>query len=75
MAPAEGGDIMGNKKFNISSSLYKLSRNIGRIASKTNDIETLTTGDPEKIIKRQVRKKTYKGTNKIARNINNKLFR
>lgn len=57
----------------IKKALYKVSRTSGKLASKITDIETLASGDPEKIIKRVARKKVYKESNKIARKINNKL--
>lgn len=61
---------MAKKK---SSYLYKASRKIGKAASVLNDIETLATGDPEKIAKRAVRKNVYKSANKGARKVSNKI--
>lgn len=57
----------------ISSKLYKLSRMFGKAGSTINDVETLMSGDPEKIVKRAVRKKVNKESHKIAQKINNKL--
>jgi hypothetical protein len=57
-----------------SGILYGLARNIGKAASTVNNIETFLTFDPKKIVNRVARTQVYKGTNKVARNIN-KLFK
>lgn len=57
----------------LSSKLYKASRSISKAASVLNDIETLASGDPKKVIRRAKRKKTGKILNKINRKIINKL--
>jgi hypothetical protein len=56
-----------------SSVLYNLARKVGKTASKMNDIETLLTLNPSKIVKRIARKTTYKATNSVARKINKNL--
>lgn len=57
----------------ISNILYAITRKIGKAASTAADLETLATLNPEKIIKRIIRKKInkagYKATSKISRKI------
>lgn len=57
----------------LSKMFYDTSRSINKIASTVNDIETLFTGNPKKIIKRAKRKTVGKTLNKINRSIIKKL--
>jgi hypothetical protein len=57
----------------ISSLLYSLARGIGKTASTLNDVETVLSGDPKKIVKRVARKATWKASNKITRKFTNKI--
>lgn len=57
----------------VSGKLYNISRTINKIASTINDIETLATCNPKKIIKRSKRKTVGKALNKITVKILNKL--
>lgn len=57
----------------LTSELYKLSRSINKTASTLNDIETLASGNPKKIMKRAKRKTVRKTLNKISRKIINKI--
>lgn len=57
----------------ISTKFYNVSRVINRVASVMNDVETIATGNPKKIIKRAKKKAVGKTLNKISRNILNKL--
>lgn len=57
----------------LTNMLYNTSRNINKIASTVNDIETLLTGNPKKIVKRAKRKTVGKTLNKINRSIIKKL--
>nr|DAV25121.1 MAG TPA: hypothetical protein [Caudoviricetes sp.] len=57
----------------ISKVFYDTSRTINKIASTVNDIETILTGNPKKIIKRTKRKTIGKTLNKINRSIIKKI--
>jgi hypothetical protein len=57
----------------ISKVFYDTSRTINKIASTINDIETVLTGNPKKIIKRAKRKTVGNTLNKINRSILKKL--
>lgn len=57
----------------ISSNLYNVSRAINKIASTVNDVETIVTGNPKKIMKRAKKKTVGKALNKITRSILRKL--
>lgn len=57
----------------ISSNLYNISRTINKLASTMNDIETVATGNPKKIMKRAKKKTIGKTLNKITRSILRKL--
>jgi hypothetical protein len=59
----------------LSGMLYNISRLAGKTASTITDVETVLSGNPEKIIKRAGRKTIYKHTNKTARKINRNLFK
>lgn len=57
----------------MKNTFYKLARFFGKLASTTNDVETLMTLDPKKISKRFIRKKISKTGNKTIQKINKKL--
>lgn len=57
----------------ISSNLYNISRTINKLASTMNDIETVATGNPKKIMKRAKKKTVGKALNKVTRAILRKL--
>lgn len=57
----------------LSKVFYDTSRTINKIASTVNDVETLLTGNPKKIVKRAKRKIIGKTLNKINRSIIKKL--
>lgn len=62
----------------LSSSLYKATRAIGKVASAVNDLEhlgkSLKTGDASHIVNRMTRKSvnsvSHSGAEKIAKTIN-----
>lgn len=58
-----------------SSVMYGITRKLGKIASTMNDVETVLTFNPKKIVKRFGRKKVSKVFNSKARKVNNKLFK
>lgn len=60
-----------NKK--LINTLYKGSRVLGKTATAMNDLNTILSGDPEKIAKRAARKAVNKTGNKITRTINKKV--
>lgn len=62
-----------NRMSKLTSDLYKLSRKLGKTASIINDIETLASGNPKKILKRSKKKTVGKALNKLNRKIINKL--
>ena len=57
----------------VTKKLYDASRTLNKIASNLNDIETLLSGDSDKILKRLKRKaigaKLHKLGNKIIRKL------
>ena len=57
----------------LTKTLYNTSRAINKVASTVNDIETLASGNPKKIIKRAKRKTVGKMLNKVNKKILNKL--
>lgn len=57
----------------LTNNLYTCSRKLGKLASAINDLETLASGDPKKIIKRAKKKKAGKVLNKVNRKIINKI--
>lgn len=57
----------------LTSMLYKMSRTLGKTASTIKDIETIATGDPEKIAKRFIKKEINKKGNEIIRSITRKV--
>jgi hypothetical protein len=57
----------------LSSFLYQASRTLGKIASTITDIKVISTGNPEKIAKRFIRKKINRTSNKITRKIIRKI--
>lgn len=57
----------------ISRLLYNLTRKLGKASSIANDLETISTGDCNKIVKRFARKSIFKKSNKIAKIINSKI--
>lgn len=58
----------------ISNDLYKISRTVNKIASVVNDLETMSTCKPQKIIKRAKRKTVGRMLNKINKKIINNLL-
>lgn len=52
-----------------SSLFYKGARKLGKIGSTLNDVETLLTLNPEKIVKRSMRKRVWKERNKNTKKI------
>lgn len=65
---------MSDKRIKVSPKLYKTSRKIGKIASVTNDIETLLSGDIKKICKRIKNKAVNKMFYKMKNNMNKFIF-
>jgi hypothetical protein len=57
----------------LVGKLYNASRTLGDAASKLYDVETLLSGNPEKIIKRNIRKTVSKHFAKVSRRINRKI--
>lgn len=57
----------------LSNFFYKIARQSGKTATTVKDIETLMTGNPEKILKRHIRKKIYKRTNKLGNYLSRKV--
>lgn len=57
----------------LAKNLYACSRKLGKLASAINDLETLASGNPKKIIKRAKRKKVGKTLNKINKEIMRKI--
>ena len=54
----------------LSTKIYSLARKLNKTASRLNDAERIVKGDVSGLIKKKIRKETYKNTNKIARKIN-----
>ncbi|WP_370781012.1 hypothetical protein [Anaerobutyricum hallii] len=48
----------------LVSNIYKLSRQFGKTASMLNDIENLSKGNVDKVIKKRVRREIHKEINK-----------
>lgn len=63
----------GGLAMSLKNTLYKMSRMFGKAASTVNDVETVMTGNPEKIAKRFARKLVGKTAYKTANKINRKL--
>lgn len=61
----------------MSTTLYDLTRKVGKVASTINDLENLgksiKTGNPSYITKRIIRKNITKNANKITKDINKYL--
>ena len=57
----------------LSSKLYSIAKQFGKSASIVNDIETLLTGDKDKMTKRVKRKVAYKAERKLMNFINRKI--
>lgn len=52
---------------NIISMLYDLSRTAGKAASIGNDVKNLSSGHPERVIKKQIRREMHKNLNSMLR--------
>ena len=52
---------------NIISMLYDLSRTAGKAASISNDVKNLSSGHPERVIKKQIRREMHKNLNSMLR--------
>lgn len=52
---------------NIINELYKISRKTGKAASVLNDVKNLSTGHPDRIIKKAVKRETHKQLNKLIK--------
>lgn len=57
----------------LSSILYKISRKTGKCSSAINDVETFLTFDPDKILKRLLRKKVNKASYQVVKKINKNI--
>lgn len=57
----------------VISSLYKISRTVGKTASNLNTVKTILSGDPEKIAKHIARKEIYKTGNKLTKKVSGKI--
>ena len=55
----------------ISSILYTLTRTMGSVASKTNDIENIANGHPERVLKKALKRELYRNINKVTRKMQN----
>jgi hypothetical protein len=55
--------------------LYGISRATGKAATRMNDVETILSGNPKKIVKRFAKKAINKTAFKTANKISNKLFK
>lgn len=51
----------------LVNSIYKLSRQFGKTASILNDIENISKGNVDKVIKKRVRREIHKEINKKLR--------
>lgn len=58
---------------NLANLLYDLARGFGKASSRVRDVETVLTGNPEKIVKRAIRKKIYGKAGGIGRKIARKI--
>lgn len=56
-----------------SSFFYEIARKAGKTASFFNDLETLASGNPKRIVKRMARKAVWKTHNKSAKKISDKI--
>lgn len=57
----------------VISSLYKISRTVGKTASNLNTVKTILSGDPKKIAKHIARKEIYKTGNKLTKKVSGKI--
>ena len=51
----------------LVNNIYKLSRQFGKTASILNDIENISKGNVDKVIKKRVRREIHKEINKNLR--------
>ena len=51
----------------LVNNIYKLSRQLGKTASIRNDIENISKGNVDKVIKKRVRREIHKEINKKLR--------
>jgi hypothetical protein len=59
----------------VTGMLYGISRATGKAATRMNDVETILSGNPKKIVKRFAKKAINKTAFKTANKISNKLFK